>query len=144
VSATSFVVLTSNDNGADGGSGVYFAPFGAQPNAQATLSVANSNVVFAPATCHASNLNVGASVTGTAGGSGSTATITLLVGTGLTPTATSLSCQTGTIAAGLGNTGSCTDLVHSVSIAAGNSLSLKFTQSADVQTITFGVSFICQ
>jgi hypothetical protein len=150
VSASSFIVAILGNNNDDTSSNpIYFSPLAyyAPPSGGATLSFGNGTVAVSPATCNASNLNVGANVTSATSTAPGVLTITLLHGTGsATPSASALTCSTGSVAAALGSTGSCTDHTHSVSINAGDSLSLKFTEAGgSASSLTaFGISFVCQ
>jgi hypothetical protein len=146
VSASSFIVSIMNQNGNDAGNGVFASPFGTN-SAATSIAFTNGSEGVAPASCTASNLNVGVYVPTTNGTALGITTTTLFVGSGTTtPTATTLACSSGTIAGSAGSSGSCTDHTHTVSITAGNTLSLKFFEvnGATASGAYFSVSFVCQ
>jgi hypothetical protein len=149
VSASSFIVSVLNSNGNDAGGGVYASPFQSGVVAQTSPTAAGGEGI-APATCTASNMNF-AIVAGLMGSEilsplGVTS-MTLYVGSGNTaPTSTSLSCSTSSVGGTAGSTGTCVDHTHSVSITAGNTLSLHLVEAGGVNAsgAYFTVSLVCQ
>jgi hypothetical protein len=101
-----------------------------------------------PLACTMSELNVGAYVQTLFTNSPGTATITLYRGTGTaTPTATTITCTTGTIANSVGSVGSCSDTTHTVVLAAGDIVTLKLhepTNSSANDVVAFGAHLRCQ
>jgi hypothetical protein len=82
------------------------------------------------------------------GGSPGTLTITVYHATGAaTPSATPITCTTSAIANSVGAVASCSDLVHTASLAAGDILTLQLRESAGSATssvVTFAVHLRCQ
>jgi hypothetical protein len=65
----------------------------------------------------------------TAGPTTGAATVTLMQGHNtVTPTASALTCTTGTVGTTAGSQQSCADNTHTVSIAAGDTLSLRLVE----------------
>jgi hypothetical protein len=107
-----------------------------------------TNEMIAPITCTMSKLYFSGVVT-TTGTSAQTATITLYHGTGnATPTASALTCTTNTLAASAadGTVASCSDLSHTVSIAAGDKIAIDITETGTTNkpTIYFSSHMQCQ
>jgi hypothetical protein len=146
VSANGFVINVMNTNGSDAGSGVYFPPFSSINPAPSSLTPGfGYGVAPGSGTCTASNMNVSvvATSTGTALG---TTTMTLYHGSGsATPTASTLTCSTASVGGTAGNTGTCSDHTHTVSITGGDTLSLHFTEAngASAAAAYMAVSFTC-
>jgi hypothetical protein len=102
-----------------------------------------------PLACTLTQMNVGAVLSAT-GGAAEVATITVYhgaAGSTLNATATGITCTTGTIANTLGASGSCSDNSHTVSLAAGDTLSLKLHETDDLASgpaVFYSVHLRCQ
>jgi hypothetical protein len=135
----------SNDSGTD----LYFSPASTvSNNGSSSPSFSTENQMVVPLPCTMSELNVGAYVQTLFTNSPGTANITLYRGTGTaTPTATTITCTTGTIANSVGSIGSCSDTTHTVVLAAGDIVTLKLHEpvnSSANDVVVFGVHLRCQ
>jgi len=121
--------ISFNDSIISSGSSYYFPSLhSANTNGSTALSFTNGNVVVSPLACTVSQLAVGSMVY-SAGATTGAATITLMQGHNtVTPTASALTCTTGTVGTTAGTQQSCTDNSHTVSIAAGDTLSLRLAE----------------
>lgn len=145
-----FFNTSFNDGNIVSGSPYYFAPEypGNSNNGSVALGFGNLNVVVAANTCTMNRLSVGLIVTG-AGATIGQSTITLMQGRNtVTPTASTLTCTTGIGGTTVGSPQSCSDTIHTVSIAAGDTLSLKVvepSQNGSSTTINnYSVEMRCQ
>jgi Collagen triple helix repeat (20 copies) len=148
--STTFFEFNSlfNDSN-DAGSDLYFSPASTVTNNGSTSpSFSTNNQMVVPLACTMSGLSVGAYVQTLFTNSPGTATITLFRGTGTaTPTATPITCTTGTIANSAGSVASCSDTTHTVVLAAGDIVTLKLhepTNSTANDVVDFGVHLRCQ
>jgi hypothetical protein len=149
LSTTFFEFNAFFNNGNDAGSDLYFSPVGTLSNNGASSpAFGSSNLMVVPLACTMSELNVGGYVSALFGASPGTATLTLYRGTGVAaPTATTLTCTTGAIANSVGSIGSCSDTTHTVSLAAGDLLTLKLheaTSGATTDAVQYAVHLRCQ
>jgi len=139
-----------NDGGMINGADFFFspAPTGQSNNGNTSASFSNTNEYVAPTTCTVSNLFLGAHVIGSFGSVTQVATVTLYHGAGAAaPTATSLTCTTGGFADTVGAQGSCSDTTHTVSISAGDVLTLRLHDSSETNSApstSYSVRMQCQ
>jgi hypothetical protein len=112
-----------NDTGTD----IFVSPVvNPSNNGNAAIAYTNGNEMLVPSACTISQLNVAASVSQTGTGGAHTTTITLFHGvSGATPTTTTLACATNAFANSVGSVGTCSDATHTVTVAAGDTLSLR-------------------
>ena len=152
VSTTYWQMHAFFNNGNETGVALYYEPDTTDSNNGATsIAFSSSNQTMAPSTCKMSNLNVGAYVQKLyPSGSPGTATITVFHATGnATPTTTLLKCTTGTITSAVGAQASCsnTSNADTVSIAAGDLLSLQLIEasgSSETDSIYYSVTISCE
>jgi Collagen triple helix repeat (20 copies) len=139
-----------NDSAMATGVDFYFdpgVPVGAN-NGASSPAFSNANIYIAPLSCTISQLSVGARVNQSFGSAAQTATLTLYrsIGTAA-PTATSLTCTTPSFANAANATASCSDLVDTVSVTAGDMLTIKVhdaVETASSPTTYYGVHMKCQ
>jgi hypothetical protein len=137
------------NDGGDAGSDLYFSPVGTlSNNGSNTPNFGSSNLMVVPLACTMTQLNVAAYVQTLFSVSPGTAQITLYHGVGAAaPTATALTCTTGTIAHAVGSFASCSDNTHTAVIAAGDILTLKLhepTDNTSNDAVQFAVHLRCQ
>jgi hypothetical protein len=146
LSTTFFQMYAFINDGNSTGPAIYFAPtaYGQSNNGNTTISFSNTNEVLVPLACTLVQLNVGANVQ-TAGSPAVSPAITVMHGTGAnTPTATSLTCTTGSLGTSAGTQQSCSD-TGSVGVAAGDTLSLRMVEGVSTTAIiNFAVTLRCQ
>jgi hypothetical protein len=137
VSNTFFELMSVFSNGNDNGSDLYFNPAMSSSNGGATtieFSGTGDTEMVVPMTCTMSELYFAGLMTST-GSSGETSSITVYHGaSGVTPTASTLTCTTNAITNVAGQIETCSDTTHSVSLSAGDTLSLRLHETNDAVT----------
>jgi hypothetical protein len=108
-------------------------------NGAAVIAFSNSNEIVAPLTCTMSQLSVAGLVSSTGAG-GVDAAILTVIKNGVVQT---LSCL-ALVANVVGATGSCSDTAHTFSVTAGDTLSLRLTETNTGPTIFFGTLLRCK
>jgi hypothetical protein len=124
------------------GNTYFFSPTAPLPTSlQTTISFSNSNEIPAPLACTMAHLSVGAIVRTAGSGTADTFTFTAYKNGSAQP----LTCNFS-IGNGVGSQGSCSDTTHSFSVAAGDALSMAFseTQGSNSPVAEVGVMLKCQ
>lgn len=142
--------LSLFNNGNDNGSDLYFMPVGTIGNTGSTYMQLTrgsySNEMVIPFACTISQLHVAALLT-QAGTTAETSTITILRGSGMVaPTATTLTCTTNTINNTPGSVRTCSNTSSNVSLSAGDTLSLKLSETNNTYNspaVQYSVHFVC-
>jgi hypothetical protein len=127
LSTVFFDMINSFNDGNDTGTDIFVSPqLSSANNGSTSISFSNGNEMVVPSACTISQLNVGALLSLSGTGGAQTSTLTLYRGSvGATPTASAITCTTGSIANSVGSIGSCSDSSHTVTVAAGDTLSLR-------------------
>ncbi len=127
LSTVFFDLINTFNDGNDTGTDIFVSPqTNPSNNGSTTIAFSNGNEMIVPSACTISQLNVGAVLSQTGSGGAQISTITLFHGSaGAPPTATTITCTTGSIANSAGAIGSCSDSSHTVTVSAGDTLSLK-------------------
>jgi hypothetical protein len=127
-------------NGNYSGTALYFSPAGVTSNNGATsIGFSSSNEVVVPLACTVSALSVGVITSTTSGSSADSAVFTVYHN----GSATSMTCTAST-ASIIGSKGSCSTTLNTFSVAAGDTLSLKLTESNFAPIYEYGSSLKCQ
>jgi hypothetical protein len=149
VSSTSFEFNTEYNDSGYSGADLYFAPMptGQTNNGGTSPGFSSSSVGVVPLACTINQMSIGGLETYV--GSAETVTFTLYYGTtGVSPTtASSITCTTASIPGGSGNTGSCSDTTHTLSVTAGEMLSIRehlSNESGSGSAFNWGVHLSCQ
>jgi hypothetical protein len=127
LSTVFFDLINTFNDGNDTGTDIFVSPqLNSSNNGSTTISFNNGNEMVVPSACTISQLNVGAVLSTSGTGGAQTTTITLYRGAaGATPTASAITCTTGSITNAAGSIGSCSDSSHTVAVSAGDTMSLR-------------------